>query len=147
MDTMTNFQGFDITNSALRAEMMRAEVVAANLANMNRVGSADNEPYRRRSVIFEELLNNEQRNGIQGSEDIASGVQLSRIYRDEATPFKKLSMPGHPEADGDGMVLAPNVDLYSEMVDLAVIERSFQANLAAMRVYRNLLQTTIQNFR
>lgn len=145
------FRGFDIAASSLTAEMQRSEIVAANLANINMVGNDKTPPYRRRGVIFKEILRGRNElgtfRGIKGAEKLSGGVRISSVYVDDRTPFKKISQPGSPYADKDGMVLAPNVDMFKEMVDLTVIERSFQANLTAMRTYRTMLQNTINNFR
>ena len=63
------------------------------------------------------------------------------------TPFVPRHDPGHPHADEDGFVLTSNVDLFREMVDMMSIERSFQANLAAMRSYRGMLKSTMDSMR
>ena len=135
------FQGFDIAAAGLRAEMMRSEVVAANLGNMHRTGNAQREPYRRRSVVFEELLDD---GGQKGGDRVASGVGKGRIVEDQ-TDFPIFYQPGHPDADESGKVLGSNVDLFQELIDMQSIERSFDANLAAMRTYRTMLQNTINN--
>ena len=145
------FRGFDIAATGLTAEMQRSEIVAANLANINQVGNKASPPYRRRAVIFDEILRDTHGlgtfKGIKGAEKLSGGVTISSVFVDEQTEFKQLSQPGSPFADEAGMVLAPNVDMFKEMVDLTVIERSFQANLTAMRTYRAMLQNTINNFR
>lgn len=139
------FHGFEIIASGLRAELQRSEVVAANLSNMHRTGSAEREPYRRRSVVFEEVLEGlPGLRGIEGAGEVASGVRVARVVEDRS-PFQRFFDPGHPDADAEGWVLGSNVDMFKELVDLSIIERSFQANLAAMRVYRDMLQDTIQN--
>lgn len=146
MDPMKGvFHGFDVIGSGLRAELQRSEVVAANLSNMHRTGNAEHEPYRRRSVVFEEVLEGlPGLEGIDGADEVASGVRVARVVQD-GSPFQRFFDPGHPDADADGWVLGSNVDVFKELVDLSIIERSFQANLAAMRVYRNMLQGTVQN--
>lgn len=140
------FRGFDIAASGLRAELQRSEVVAANLGNMHRTGNSENEPYRRKVVVFEELLESEI--GAESSAEevarLASGVQLGRVVEDQ-TPFPVFYQPGHPDADASGKVLGSNVDLFQELVDMQVIERSFDANLTALRTYRSMLQNTITN--
>jgi flagellar basal-body rod protein FlgC len=142
------FQGFDIAASGLRAEMLRSEVVAANLGNMHRTGNKDHEPYRRKAVVFEELLDRvESANGLRGGDQLAAGVQVKEVYEDRDTPFPRFRDPGHPDADADGWVWGSNVDVFHELVDLSVVERSFEANLAAMRTYRTMLQNTLNNMR
>jgi len=140
------FQGLDIATSALRAELQRSEIVAANLANMHDTGTKTNEPYRRHAVVFEEALDEvSSLRGAPGGGEVASGVRLSRVYEDQETPFRQFQEEGHPHADEKGGVLASNVDMFKELVDLVVIERSYQANLAAMRSYRTMLSSTITN--
>jgi len=136
------FRGFDIAGSGLRAELQRSEVVASNLANMHRTGNAQNEPYRRKSLVFEEVL--EQVNVDDPETKLAGGVNVSRVVEDR-TPFPVFYQPGHPHADETGKVLGSNVDLFQELVDMSVIERSFDANLTALRTYRGMLQSTLAN--
>lgn len=141
------FRGFDIAGAGLRAELQRAEVVASNLANMHRTGNAQKEPYRRKQIVFEEMLLDAQRGGnaTMGSSDaIANGVQVAKVLEDQ-TAFPVFYQPGHPDADASGKVLGSNVDLFQELVDMQVIERSFDANLTALRSYRGMLQNTITN--
>ncbi len=140
------FRGFDIAASGLRAELQRSEIVAANLGNMHRTGNADHEPYRRKVVVFEELLDQAHNGALDGTEvaKIASGVQVARVVEDQS-PFPVFYQPGHPDADASGKVLGSNVDLFQELVDMQVIERSFDANLTALRTYRGMLQNTITN--
>jgi flagellar basal-body rod protein FlgC len=150
MDGM--FQGFDISASGLRAEMLRSEVVTANIANMGRTGNKNVEPYRRKGVVFEEVLQQATAGGaaagpsVPGEEQIGA-VRVREIVEDRKTPFPSYHRPGDPMADEDGWVLGSNVDVMQEMVDLSVIERSFEANLAAMRTYRGMLQNTLANMR
>ena len=143
------FQGLDIAASGLRAELQRSEVVAANLANIHG-RTADGQPYRRKSVVFEEVLRDVRGSsfdGVSGSHQLAAGVRVSKVYEDRVSPFLEVYDPGHVHANSEGFVLMSNVDIFREMIDMTIIERSFQANLTAMRSYRSMLQSTINNFR
>ena len=135
------FRGFDIATTGLRAELQRSEVVASNLGNMHRTGNADNLPYRRKVLVFEEALQAAQ--GRAGAEGDANGVQVGRVVED-TSPFPTFYQPGHPDADEDGQVMGSNVDLFKELVDMNVIQRSFDANLTALRTYRGMLENTLQ---
>ncbi len=138
------FRGFDIAASGLRAELQRSEVVAANLGNMHRTGNATKEPYRRKVVVFEEALA-EAGGALSDKNDRrAQGVQISRVVEDTSA-FPVFYQPGHPDADASGKVLGSNVDIFQELVDMSVIERSFDANLTALRTYRSMQQNTITN--
>lgn len=143
------FQGFDITGSALRAELQRSEVVASNLANMHVTGNAENEPYRRKAVVFEEILGQHDSllANTPGGSGMTAGVRVSEVVDDRSTQFFETYDPGHPSANEQGFVLRSNVDMFRELMDLTVVRRSFQANLSALRTYRGMLQSTIQNFR
>lgn len=142
------FQGFDIAAAGLRAEMVRSEVAAANLGNMSRTGNKYHEPYRRKSVVFEEVLDRvDSVQGLPGGDLAAAGVRVRSVEEDHDTEFTRFRSPGHPDADEDGWVLASNVDVFQELVDLSTIERSFEANLAALRTYRTMLQSSLTNMR
>ncbi|MCA8964829.1 MAG: flagellar basal body rod protein FlgC [Planctomycetes bacterium] len=136
------FRGFDIATSGLRADLQRAEIISANLTNMHDTGNATNEPYRRQIVTFEEVL--DEVDGKGGVEKRAAGVGVARVEQDRSQ-LPSFYQPGHPDADEKGMVLGSNVDLFQELVDLSITQRSLDANLNAMRTYRTMLQSTIQN--
>ncbi len=142
------FRGFDIAGAGLRAELQRSEIVASNLGNMHRTSNATNEPYRRKVLVFEELLDHAATTTARGDgrSVVAGGVTLARVVEDQ-TPFPVFYQPGHPDADESGKVLGSNVDLFHELVDMQVIERSFDANLTALRTYRSMLQNTLANMK
>lgn len=136
------FRGFDISTSGLRADLQRAEIISANLTNMHDTGKAGAEPYRRKIVTFEEVF--DEVDSGDGPERRASGVGIATVAEDRSQ-LPQFYQPGHPDADASGMVLGSNVDLFQELVDLSITQRSLDANLNAMRTYRSMLQNTIQN--
>ncbi|MBL8731145.1 MAG: flagellar basal body rod protein FlgC [Planctomycetes bacterium] len=139
------FRGFDIAASGLRAELQRSEIVASNLGNMHRTGNDKHLPYRRKAVQFEEVLADAtQAAGKAGKGLVPEGVTIAKVVEDQS-PFPVFYQPGHPDADETGKVLGSNVDLFQELIDMSTIERSFDANLTALRTYRSMLQNTITN--
>ena len=142
------FQGFDIAASGLRAELARSEIVAANISNMHVTGGKGKDPYRRKTVVFEEVLG-EQAATLRGSDGAAraGGVRVQKVHEDRTTPFVPRYDPADPNADENGFVLMSNVDIFRELVDMSVIERSFQANLASLRAYRAMIQDSVANMR
>lgn len=142
------FQGFDIIGAGLRAEMQRAEVIAVNLSHLHDVGNTHDEPYRRRGVIFEEVLDDVAHSGLAelpGGRTLARGVRVKEIYIDFKSELQPRHDPTHPKADENGYVLMTNVNMFKEMVDLRAVQRSFQANLVALRTYRQMIQSAVQN--
>ncbi|MFK7739094.1 MAG: flagellar basal body rod protein FlgC [Planctomycetota bacterium] len=145
MDPMKGvFRGFDIATTGLRAEMQRSELVASNLSNMHRTGNSERLPYRRKVLVFEEAMQ-QARSAVKGlaGADEGAGVQVANVVED-SSPFPVFYQPGHPDADESGQVLGSNVDIFQELVDMNIIQRSFDANLTALRTYRGMLQNTLQ---
>lgn len=141
------FRGFDIASTGLRAELQRSEVVASNLSNMHKTGNAEHEPYRRKVVVFQEVLDQAGGSGSGGDGGVGGvggGVQVAKVV-DDQSPFPVFYQPGHPHADASGKVMGSNVDLFQELIDMSMIERSFDANLNALRTYRTMLQNTLTN--
>jgi flagellar basal-body rod protein FlgC len=141
--------GFDIAATGMRTELARAEVVAANVANMHVTRGPDGLPYRRRGVIVEETRSGSFARAMRESTASAAfgGAHVTRVAADESTPFVPRFDPGHPHADKAGFVLMSNVDLFRELVDMSVIQRSFQANVATLQAYRGMVQSALQNLR
>jgi flagellar basal-body rod protein FlgC len=139
------FQGIDIATAGMRAELQRAEVISSNIGNMHVTGGKTREPYRRKSVVFEEVMTNVKGSlaKLEGGDKVASGVRIARVVDDHSAPFVSRYDPADPEANDEGVVLASNVDIFREMVDMNIVERSFEANIAAMRVYRTMLQNSV----
>ncbi|MDD4734809.1 MAG: flagellar basal body rod protein FlgC [Kiritimatiellae bacterium] len=126
--------GIGISSTGLDAESLRMKVLANNMANAQAYGP-DGEPYRRREVVFAERLND-----ALGSSDPASalgGVKVQEIVESDM-PFKVVYRPGHPYADEEGFVKMPNVNTVEEMVDMMSASRSFQANLAAVKMSKSM---------
>jgi len=141
------FSGFDIAASGMRTELQRAEIAAANVANMHVTRGPDGLPYRRRTVVVEASPHPSFAATLATAEQTAGGAHVVRVVPDNSTDFLPRFDPGHPHANADGFVLMSNVDLFKEMVDMAVIQRSFEANVAAMQAYRGMLQTALQTIR
>ena len=141
MAESVSLQVFDVTASALRAERTRMSVVAQNIANAEVSGSAANPPYRRQRVLFESVLEDavgRAKGRGQGAGEIRATVA------DAPGEFRRVKIDGHPDADADGWVLFPNVNVVDEMVDLIDASRTYEANLSALRTWRQMLRQTIE---
>ncbi len=121
---MQVFSALDISASGLHAERVRMDVIANNLANANATRTAEGGPFRRQLVI---LRGTEAGSPFQAG----LGVRVAGVV-DDPTPFPLLYNPGHPDADANGYVEMPNVNVVAEMVDMITALRSYEANITAI---------------
>lgn len=124
----------DISASGLAAERLRMEVVANNLANANSTRTPEGGPFRRRQVVFSGALDAASQSG--------RGVQVVGIEQDMGE-LPRVYQPGHPDADGDGYVTMPNVKPANEMVDLITASRAYDANLRALKSFREMAERAL----
>lgn len=134
--------GIQATSSALAAERVRMDVVAQNIAHANTTRGLDGKPYQRQQVAFEAVLQQQQQPSPASPGTAQQGVRISRIEKDQR-PFRQVFNPNHPDADAQGMVSYPNVDVHTEMVDLIAASRAFEANLAVVKTAKNMAQQTL----
>ncbi len=123
-----------ISGSGMSAERLRMEVIANNIANANSTRSANGGPFRRQDVVFAEVLGRKLQPA--GLPDLR-GVQAVQLVEDP-TDLPKVHMPGHPDADAEGFVQMPNVQLPVEMVNLLTAARAYEANLRAAQTFRQM---------
>jgi flagellar basal-body rod protein FlgC len=124
--------------SGLQAQSKRLRVIAENMSNANSTGRTPGaEPYTRKIVTFEsELDQTADANAVR-----VAGVEPHRA------PYRVEHMPGHPAADAQGYVRLPNVDLIVEAADMREANRSYEANLQAIRQARELINMTLDLLR
>lgn len=144
---MGYFGALDAGASALTAQRLRMDTISQNIANANTTRTQDGTPYRRRIVVFEE--------GSQGkpfSEYLTSssrerylgkGVKVSRVIED-SSPFKKVYDPGHPDADAEGYVEMPNVDVVTEMVNMISATRAYEANVTSINTTKSMAMKALE---
>lgn len=133
--------GVQSTSTALEAERIRMEVISQNIANANTSRGPDGKPYQRQEVVFEAMLNR-QLTGASALDAGSKGVLVSRITKD-ASPPRLVYNPGHPDANPQGMVAMPNINVHEEMVDMIAASRSFEANLAVVKNARSMALQTL----
>jgi len=135
-----SISALDISASALSAQRKRMKVIADNIANAHSMITPDGGPYRRREITFETVMQNAMAPG-QVADEVA-GVKVASIKASK-TPLKTIYDPQHPMADEKGFVQMPNVNVTREMVDMVDAQRAYEANLAAMKTYRDMLRNSI----
>jgi len=122
---MSLFHSLDISASGLTAQRLRMDTIANNLANVNTTRTERGGPYRRQMPVFE------ARESFAGTFRRLAGVRVARIEEDTDPP-RLVYDPGHPDADADGYVRMPNVNVVTEMVDMISASRAYEANIAAL---------------
>jgi flagellar basal-body rod protein FlgC len=133
--------GIESTSAALTAGRIRMEVVSQNIANASTSRSLSGGPYRRQHVVFETVLNASQNpHAALGAKP--ESLQVARIQSDLRPP-RLVHQPGHPDADAQGMVALPNINIHEEMVDLISASRAFEANLAVLKTGRSMAIQTL----
>ncbi|MEN6390225.1 MAG: flagellar basal body rod protein FlgC [Syntrophomonas sp.] len=123
----------DISASGLTAQRLRMDTISSNLANAESTRTADGAgPYRRQVVVFEAKKQAPSPFATMLGEKMNSigGVRVKEIRQlsDAEAPFRKVYEPGHPDADAQGYVSYPNVNVVEEMINLVSSTRSYQAN-------------------
>jgi flagellar basal-body rod protein FlgC len=137
----TLFGALNASASALDVQRARIEVAVSNLANAESTRGADGQPYRRRDVVLAAATMDSFDAAFGRAE--AVGVRVADIIEDQ-TPFRQRYEPSHPDADAQGLVSMPNVDVPEEVVDMVGAARAYQANLAAITVIRDTVQRALE---
>lgn len=150
---MKIFNGMNNSASALTAQRLRMDVISANIANAEttRGQYIDGkwQPYTRKMVVlepnnggqsFKQVFNQYMDSNNEGP---INGVKVKKVVDDNA-PYKKMYQPDHPDADEEGFVLLPNVDLLKEMVDMISATRSYEANVTAMNSTKSMLLKALE---
>lgn len=143
---MGMFQSFDISASGMTAERFRTDIIAENVANVNTTSTEDGTPYRRKIVTFEEknvtLFSNVLANTRQTA--VGNGVKVSKVTEDYETDFTKEYDPSNPDADENGYVSYPNVNIVTEMTNLIDASRAYEANVTAFDASKSMAQAGLQ---
>ncbi|MEO3945109.1 flagellar basal body rod protein FlgC [Gorillibacterium sp. CAU 1737] len=140
--------GFDISASALTAERLRMDVVSSNISNANTTRSklvnGKWEPYTRKMVVMEPNAKSFQSYmNTAMNKSAGDGVKVTKITEDSA-PYKIVYNPTHPDADENGNVLMPNVDVLKEMVDMIAATRSYEANVTALNASKAMVTKALE---
>ena len=137
---MNLFTALDVNSSGLTAQRKRAEIASSNLANAQTTRTPEGGPYRRKDVVF-------QTSGFADSLATAldpgvEAVKVSDVVEDPR-PFDRRFEPGHPDADAEGYVTYPNVNVMEEMASLVEASESYQANIGAISILKTMINRTL----
>jgi len=159
------FNSIRISATGMRGQRTRMDVVARNLANAETTMTADGTPYRRQRVVFEQVLGERVKNhqmnmgnderlsrthpahmSVTASSDrhLGGGMDSRVGVADDASEFRVVYDPGHPDADEGGYVLMPNVNPIAEMVDMITASRAYEANVSAVQTAKDMFNDALK---
>ncbi len=144
---MSDFlKGMRISSSGMAAQRMRMNTISSNIANINTTQTPEGGPYRRKDVVFEAMpeaktfgdiiMATDPRNDMQR-------VQVTDVISDRKAPLMKYE-PDHPDANPDGYVAYPNINLMEEMTNMIQASRAYEANVSTMQAQKDLSLSALE---
>uniref|UniRef100_A0A7C4CER0 Flagellar basal-body rod protein FlgC n=1 Tax=Fervidobacterium thailandense TaxID=1008305 RepID=A0A7C4CER0_9BACT len=133
----SEFNIFGISATGLTAQRLRIEIISTNIANSETTRTERGEPYRRKIPVFQELVRN------FGGRLENGGVIVKHIHEDPSE-FRIVYDPTHPDADENGYVRLPNVNIIREMVDMINAQRAYEANAMAINTTKAMITAALQ---
>ena len=124
------FGTLDIAVSGLKANHKQVDVITSNVVNARTTDVGNGQPYRRLETVF------------KTTPDELNGVEVADIVQD-TSEFQRVLKPGHPQADANGYVLMPNVDLPQELIQLNMATRAYEASAAILKRYQKMVETSL----
>lgn len=131
---MSIFSAFNINASGLTAQRYRMDIISENIANANTTRTADGAPYRRKVVTFAEKNSHTPFSRVLNTATdrySGDGVKVDGVYEDTQTDMTMVYDPSHPDADENGYVMYPNVNIITEMTNMIDASRAYEANSTA----------------
>ncbi|HAV43081.1 TPA: flagellar basal body rod protein FlgC [bacterium] len=165
------FSAIDAAGSGLTAERLRMDVIADNIANVNTTRTPEGGPYRRKQIVFvprspqpffglpfHRELTRERLKALrmhpdhipfsplqqEDIRDLPLGVRVLAIERDEESPLRIEYQPGHPDANEEGYVEMPNINIVIEMTDMITATRAYEANVTTIKSARQMMMRALQ---
>jgi flagellar basal-body rod protein FlgC len=140
------FDGFQISVSGMDAQMRRMRLISSNLANAGSTRSTTGQTYRRKEIVFAAMpLERSSKVGLDGMDGLRRVTTVGVV--EDPRPFRRLHIPGHPDADEQGFVEFPNVERFEEMVNLMEAFRSYEANLMTFNASKEMMQKAFEIWR
>lgn len=137
------FNGMRISSSGLTAERLRMDTIASNIANATTTRGEDGKPYVRKVAVFKENLQRELDKTGGTYKTSFKGVQAVGVVDDDS-PLQKVYDPSHPDADGEGYVTMPNVNILNEMADMISSTRAYEANVSSINAQKSMFSKALE---
>jgi len=129
---MDIFTTMKISSSALKAQRIRMNAISSNLANIETTRTPDGGPYRKREVVFTTTQQGFSDTLDSRMRDAAQGVKVARVQT-SSMPLRMVYDPSHPDADENGQVAMPNINLVEETADMMSAARAYEANVTVVK--------------
>ncbi|PIT99178.1 MAG: flagellar basal body rod protein FlgC [Bdellovibrionales bacterium CG10_big_fil_rev_8_21_14_0_10_45_34] len=142
---MDFLSGMRVSSSGMAAQRKRLDTISSNIANVNTTRTAEGGPYRRKDVVlvsvpdqktFGEILTDESQRAV-------SQVQVDDIHIDRGAPLLKYE-PNHPDANAQGYVAYPNINVMEEMTNMIQATRSYEANVSTMNATKKMALSALE---
>jgi len=127
------YTSLNVAATGLSAHRQWMDLIAGNVANVNTTRTAEGGPYQRKLAVFQDIVD---------AEGKVLGVKVGGIGQDTA-PARLVYEPGHPDANAEGYVAYPNVNIMMEMVDLISASRAYEANISSLQAAKEMAQQTL----
>jgi flagellar basal-body rod protein FlgC len=158
------FLALNISSSGLSSQRTKMNVIANNIANAETTRTPEGGAYRRKQVVLREAAGQQFSVGLQAAQislartseehmpdgpfpfggDRSAGASVEAEQKDDPTPMKTIYDPAHPDADQDGYVQMPNVNVITEMVDMIAASRAFEANVTAINATKAMAKDSLE---
>lgn len=134
-----------VSSSGLTAQRMRMNTISSNIANINTTRTPEGGPYRRKDVVFESIPEAKSFGEILMSQPDRNvqRVQVTDVAVDRKAPMLKYE-PDHPDANEQGYVAYPNINLMEEMANMIQATRSYEANVSAMQATKDMAMSALE---
>ncbi|MEN6370677.1 MAG: flagellar basal body rod protein FlgC [Armatimonadota bacterium] len=131
---MSSFSSIDISASGLFAQRTRLDAIANNIANVNTTRTDTGGPYKKQEVVFRSRT---------ADDGTTAGVDVEEVVESQA-PSRMIHDPSNPDANSEGMVAMPNVNIVEEMVDMVSATRAYEANVQAIQAAKSMASKALE---
>lgn len=136
---MSFMDGMNVSASGMTAQRLRLDIISQNIANVNTTRDENGNVYRRKNVVFAEKDVTPFGDILMKTAGTAgNGVKVTQVSEDRESAMRKVFDPSHPDADDDGYVTYPNVNVVQEMTDMIDATRSYEANVTAFNASKSM---------
>ena len=138
--------GFRISSSGMAAQRMRLNTISSNMANVNTTRTPEGGPYRRKDVVFEsmpEVKNFGEILSAHSPQSEMQRVQVTDVTSDRGKPLLKYE-PDHPDANPEGYVAYPNINMMEETTNMIQATRAYEANVQALQASKDMALSALE---